>query len=202
MIEVYDLRRLPEDGAVIDEPLDAEWLQRVLNEDLPDPTMAVTARGAGRAKLELQPVSRAPGKDPVVRVTGQATAPLATACVRCLTDLELDLDCPIDLTLFPEGTVVAPEDDRPETAAPQKGKAKVELAEASLDEGTYQDHQVDLPAMVREALLLEVSMNPSCSDEAGCAERTAKLIEAAVPKETETVDPRWAALEGLKKKLS
>jgi uncharacterized metal-binding protein YceD (DUF177 family) len=187
MIEVYDLRRLPEDGAKIDEALSREWLEDVLNEDVPDPGMKIGAKSDGQAKLEIRKIGGEPGADPTVRVRGRVTADLVTACVRCLADVEFKVDCTADLTLFP-----AKGEPRPERAEPTEGKGRLELSKTTLDEGTYRDHQIDLPSIVREAILLEVAMNPSCEDAAACEARTARLIEAAGAKTEKEPDPRWA----------
>src|SRR5688500_20112091 len=101
MIEVYDLRRLPDEGATIDESLGKEWLDRALNEDLPDETLEVVALDEGRARLQIQRVSSEEESDPVVRVHGHVKARLAASCVRCLQEIVLEVECSPDLTLFP-----------------------------------------------------------------------------------------------------
>lgn len=195
MIEVYDLRRLPEEGATVDEPLEKEWLETALNDDLPQEELSITARGEGRAKLELHAVASEAG-DPVVRVRGTISAPLAAACVRCLSEVEIDVKTTADLTLFPAKAAAAKNGEI-------KSKARIELSKDQLEEGTYADQKIDLPSIVREALLLEAATDPRCPDEAACEARTQALIASvgAVAKD-DPVDPRWAALQQLKSKLS
>ncbi|MFO0729102.1 MAG: DUF177 domain-containing protein [Myxococcota bacterium] len=192
MIEVYDLRRLPEDGETIDETLESSWLARILNEG-GDGLMKV--KGDGRAKLQLDKVGDDDG-GPVVRVHGDVEARIETPCVRCLLELDLAIVCHPDLTLFPASRGVQKDDD----------EADDEDAEAvdpeQLDEGTYEDHQIDLPGLVREALLLEVMMSPSCAEEEACNRRTQELISSVTPPESpDAVDPRWAALAELRSKI-
>ncbi len=193
MIEVYDLRRLPEDGETIEEPLAATWLDAVLNEGGEG---LFKASGDGHAKLELAKVGDHDGA-PVVRVHGAVHATVQTPCVRCLSDLTLSLDCAPDFTLFPAEKAAREED---EEADGDEDEAPVEPAQ--LDEGTYEHHQIDLPGLVREVLLLEVMMSPACPEEEACAARTAALIASVTPSESpDSVDPRWAALAELKSKI-
>jgi uncharacterized metal-binding protein YceD (DUF177 family) len=71
-----------------------------------------------------------------------------------------------------------------------------------MDEGVYSSEGVDLPNVLREAILLELSMNPTCADEPACDERTQKLIDDVNAKNRPAVDPRWAVLQELMKKPS
>jgi len=217
MIEVYDLRQLPENGDDVEAVLDKSWLDAELAEGaLSDETPLVALRD-GSAKIHLLPLEMESALGPVVHVRGTVQACIATACVRCLSDIQLEIDTPVEWTLFPAAPTPKVRPGADEAAAPtdrattkkSKKKAKKEeeaQAEAidpeSPEEATYSDGEIDLPSIVREAILLEVAMNPSCADEAGCADRTAALIAAVNPPEVEMVDPRWAALEALKDKLS
>lgn len=193
MIEVYDLRRLPEDGETIEEPLAATWLDAVLNEGGEG---LFKASGDGHAKLELAKVGDHEGA-PVVRVHGAVHATVQTPCVRCLSDLTLSLDCAPDFTLFPAEKAARGEDEEAEG-----DEEEVPVEPAQLDEGTYEHHEIDLPGLVREVLLLEVMMSPACPEEEACAARTAALIASVTPSESpDSVDPRWAALAELKSKI-
>jgi uncharacterized metal-binding protein YceD (DUF177 family) len=202
VLEIYDLRRLPEDGDTIDAPLEAEWLADALNEGADVP---VSLTQAGRAHVELSRVGGHPNA-PVVRVVGFAEAPLTTDCVRCQTELALVTRAELDLTLFPAEAKPRAEDKGKDAKAKGRGKGKdtdsddegLELSAEQLDEGTYENMQVDLPSLVREGLVLELDMNPACTDEAACAERTKALLEAVNDDDPEpTIDPRWAALRRL-----
>lgn len=201
MLGLYDLHRLPEEGETIEEPLDREWLDRALNDDSAD-GVRLSARAPGRARLTLTRIDPdAPG-DPVIRVESAISADLSTPCVRCLSDVRIQISNTGDTTLFP-AQPSAPAAEGAD-AKPKKGRSrpKVELKHQELDEVTYEGHEIDLAALVREALLLEVPMNPSCADEDACAERTRALIhEAGAEGFGELGDPRWAALRDLRDQL-
>ncbi|MBK8013287.1 MAG: DUF177 domain-containing protein [Deltaproteobacteria bacterium] len=65
---------------------------------------------------------------------------------------------------------------------------------------TYNPRAIDLMAPIREALLLEVPMNPSCADTPSCDRRTKALIDGVNGPASEQVvseDPRWTALRKL-----
>jgi uncharacterized protein len=71
-----------------------------------------------------------------------------------------------------------------------------------LDEDTYpiEGHEIDLEQLVRDALVLELPLAPTC-DDTNCAPVTAPgvLVGAADsdPSGPEPADPRWAALSEL-----
>ncbi|MBI2377713.1 MAG: DUF177 domain-containing protein [Deltaproteobacteria bacterium] len=188
--EVYDLKKLPPDGEVLDGPIAAAWLDEQLNEGQTDEELALVAMGDGELKLELAWV------DPkaqrlTLRMKGHAKATLGTHCVRCLADVKLPVEVDLDATLLPEEAI----DDAIETEP-----GEVALAPDDLDEATYKDMQIDLPRILREAILLDLDMNPSCEDVDACEARTSALIASAVPSPEPEVDPRWAPLLALKNK--
>jgi uncharacterized metal-binding protein YceD (DUF177 family) len=218
-LEPYDVRLLPEEGADLDQALSPEWIAEALNaEGGAPPELTLAARGPGRAELHLEPIGQtgATPTEVAVRVRGRAHVALATECVRCLADLELSIDSPIDLTLFPETTGAAPGDEATAPAPAGGGRAKkkktpkVELKREALDEGLYFGHLIDLPAIVREALLLGLDMNPCCADVEACSRRTEALVSAAnetasseAPEpEERPIDPRWAKLIKLRSNSS
>ncbi|MEE2756794.1 MAG: DUF177 domain-containing protein [Myxococcota bacterium] len=71
--------------------------------------------------------------------------------------------------------------------------------DAEVDFETYQDDEIDLTEMFRQDLVLELPMNPSCelggSGDCEFDEETEKALE-------KPMDPRWAPLLELKKKLN
>ncbi|MBI4818767.1 MAG: DUF177 domain-containing protein [Deltaproteobacteria bacterium] len=184
--EVFDLRKLSPDGAELDQPLAAAWLDAELNDPEGSDDLTLVAKGDGHLALRLEWV------DPLaqrltLRLKGHATAQLTTHCVRCLADVEIPIDVSLDTTLMAE-------DEMREDAG------ELELSTEDLEEVTYRDMSVDVPRMIREAVLLELDMNPTCEDEEACEARTQELISSAVPAEPEAVDPRWAPLLALKQK--
>lgn len=184
-MEPIDLRRLPDDGLALDEPLSVEWLDTQLNEDaLEGLTLAATRDG--RLEGRLDKIDRdAPG-DPVVRLTGVVGAHLRASCVRCLSDVDTDFELKLDLTFFPESSAASSSEDKD-------------------DEGTYEGHTLDLPMIVRELMLLELEPYPRCEDETACDTRTDALLAAHhedEPAEEAAIDPRWAALKKIELKSS
>lgn len=213
MIEVYDLRRLSENGETIDEVLEKSWLTEQLGRD---PDIELAPLGDGHALLKLLPIGGETPDGPIVRITGTLDAQVSTPCVRCLSDLTLDLRSKQDVTLFPAPPPpreASDEDDAKGRGKKGSGKKRkrdedddeddaVVIDPSEADANTYTHHQIDLPTLVREALLLEIPMNPACVDEAACAGRTQVLIASVTPSDESAVDPRWAALEALKSKLT
>lgn len=167
-MDVLDIRQLTDEVLALDEPLEIEWLETQLTNETAAPTGEVGVRAMGRARLEIRKLE-AQLMPPPIRIVGEVTAPLAATCVRCLADIDLDVLAEIDVTLFPD-----PGDSR----AP-------EVPQEDLDNGTYDSHQIDLPSIVREAILLDLTMHPHCSDEAACTERTKALL-AEVNRDAET----------------
>lgn len=64
----------------------------------------------------------------------------------------------------------------------------------------YDGEHIDLTDLIREDLVLAMPMNPTCDDVAGVECKGAALPEEQLPEET--IDPRWAPLLELKKKLN
>ena len=66
-------------------------------------------------------------------------------------------------------------------------------------EETYEGDEVDLTELFRQDLVLALPMNPSCAlaGASDCA-----YVENAHQTEEERIDPRWAPLLELKKKLN
>jgi uncharacterized protein len=120
---------------------------------------------------------------------GRIRARIGYDCVRCLTSRALGLDFEVRHLLvaraqpdaFPDDDVVVEPGDDDETD---------ELY-------PYDGDNIDLAPLIREDVLLELPMNPSCRDATG-AECEEPL---KAPPEPE-VDPRWAPLLDIKKKLS
>lgn len=182
--EVLDLRLLADEGLELDEPLARSWLDQQLGE-LAVGDAQFHAVADGRARLEISPL-RPVATRPPIRITGDVEAMIETDCVRCLQPIQQALAAELDLTLFASGDPAMGGKDSDE-----------ELAPGELDEGTYEHNAIDLPSLVREAILLEVAMNPTCADEAGCTTRTERLLADANEAAARAVPDRWAALRGI-----
>jgi uncharacterized protein len=179
--EVLDLRFLPDEGLAFDEPLAKEWLDAQLA------GMGVES-SEGDAKLEVEPLGPVAARPPI-RIHGAVHASLAATCVRCLEPIRQALEAKLDLTLFARGN---------EPARERGGEDEnAGLTQGELDEGTYEKGELDLPGLVREAILLEIAMNPACEDEAACTDRTNALLAQANEGAAALRDDRWAALRRL-----
>lgn len=178
------LQDIPEEGLRFEEPLPRSWLTEHLASSH---GLRWAPRAEGTVDLEvtaLGPVDRSPP----VRVHGRASAAVETDCVRCLEAVHQDVQVPIDMTLF-SSTEVGDPAARPEGA----------------DEGRYEGRTIPLPEIIREHLLLELDMNPVCTDADACDARTRALIDEAnrpareaAAEDEGAIDPRWAALARLK----
>ncbi|MCK6550591.1 DUF177 domain-containing protein [Myxococcota bacterium] len=188
--ETLDLRQLPDDGLEYDETLEVPWIEaQLVGEDEPDET-AVHARGPGRAKLEVRPLGPVVTRPPI-RVRGDVSAPIVMTCVRCLSPVDDELAAHIDATLLAS-------EDPALTASPDGEDGDLDPS-AGADEGAYTGNAIDLPGILREALLLELSMSPMCEDQEACTGRTDALLrDANKAAEGVIVDDRWAALRKLR----
>jgi uncharacterized protein len=179
LMEVLELRHLTEDGLVFDEPLDPAWVDRQLGGG----PIPFTCRAGSKAHLEVQPMGPIESRPPIL-LRGSAAAALESTCVRCLEPVHVELTVQIEEMLFPEGRSDTPGEIGPE--AP--------------DEGRYTGEGIDLANVLREALLLELTMNPVCDDKPACDRRTERLIDGVNTGSENGGDPRWAALRALKEK--
>lgn len=122
-----------------------------------------------------------------VIVDGHYATRLGFDCVRCLEAREMAVEARVDhvLVASKEGDDEADDEDDP-------------------DVYRFSGESVDLTEMFREDLVLDLPMNPDCEAvEAAC---TALATEATTPTgaaaDAPVVDPRWAPLLDLKKKLN
>lgn len=124
-------------------------------------------------------------------VSGRLQTEVGFDCVRCLQARTMAVDVAGDHVFV-----------RREAPATPKGRDTVDLVVDDEDEddevSTYEGDEVDLHDTYREALLLELPMNPTCEhvQAAGC-----EALASDAPREVDTVDPRWAPLLELKRKL-
>ena len=118
-------------------------------------------------------------------------------CVRCLDPLALSLTSSVRHLLVPGKRETSPLD---EVALDTEEGAE---ADEGLD--CYEGDLIDLVDILREDILLEMPMNPTCIEAQGEAcPRFEQVLQttAAAPDPQPEVDPRWAPLLELKKKLS
>jgi uncharacterized protein len=115
-----------------------------------------------------------------VLVTGTASAGLDGECVRCLEPIhdEIEVD-------FQELFVYEEKDD--ETDDEDSGTSRLE------------GDLLDLEPLLRDAVVLSLPFQPLCQDDCPglCIECGARLADDPDHQHEESIDPRWAALQGL-----
>ena len=117
--------------------------------------------------------------------------------MRCLEFVTLNIKSEIDQTLFPSSAGLPNSNETPELA----DDAMLEQELHNLNDDIYSGQTINTPAIVREAILLELDMNTTCEDTERCETRTLALIgQVTQEDEVEEIDPRWAALKKIQLK--
>ncbi len=137
---VLKVRDLPEGVSSHSFELSTPWLQAQL--------VDLTDVGAGAAPGVVELEATRQGKQVLVR--GAAEATLALTCVRCLETFEARVRAAVDVLMRP--------------GKPSDGREVDELALEDLGEETYEGDLIVLDDLVRDLLLLEVPMSPSCGE--------------------------------------
>ncbi len=121
-----------------------------------------------------------------VLVTGTARAQAKGECVRCLDDVEQDLEVEFqELFVYPE-------------KKKSDGRPRAEADEAETDEYLLQDDLVDLEAVVRDAVVLALPFQPVCREDCpGLCPQCGVHMSEDPQHMHDSVDPRWAALQSL-----
>ncbi|MEU5424554.1 DUF177 domain-containing protein [Streptomyces olivoreticuli] len=123
-----------------------------------------------------------------VLVTGTARAPLTGECVRCLEPLERELDADFqEMFSYPDA------DARSRTADTDDDAEDDEEDTLFLEDDLF-----DLEPVLRDAVVLALPLQPVCQEDCPglCSECGARLADD-LDHHHESVDIRWAALQGL-----
>ena len=120
-------------------------------------------------------------------VTGTVETAAEIDCTRCLKPVSQELDIPFEVSF------VAPD------AFPTAEEVK--LNESDLGVDVFQGEQIDLKEVTREQILLNLPDQVICSEDCkGLCERCGtNLNMGECSCDEDDIDPRWAALQGLKK---
>lgn len=172
VLNVHDL----EEGAKsYDFPLRGEWLASALAD-----TDVVADERAPEGRFELTAYKQ--GADVIVR--GRLVASLATECSRCLEVARIGVDADVTSLLTAR---------RPELRAVP---GELELTPEDLDREFFTGDTIVLDEVVREHLLLEVPIQPLCSDACPGIPVPAEVAGPADLRDTgaASVDPRFAPL--------
>ncbi len=138
---------------------------------------------------------------------GQISLKVAHDCVRCLEVAEFAFDLELNLSLV-EGEEVM-DTDRAYDLDPQNmvslldgGAAPDALWIDDEDIVVYQNEIIDLAAVLREQIFLDLPMNPRCGDPGTITnKKCAPVADQYLNKKNKDLDPRWAPLADLSKKL-
>jgi uncharacterized protein len=169
------LDRIGDEGYELDAPVAVAWLDQALGKGSP-----FKADGDGRLVVRLDKVEE------VVHVRGRARLKLKSHCSRCLGDVSLALDAPIEVALFPRGS-------EPE-AGPDGEVASEDMGVAS-----YDHEEIDLGGIVHDEVFLELPMTPVCSDDCqGLCQQCGQNLNEKTCDCEPAADPRWSALQHIK----
>jgi len=121
-----------------------------------------------------------------IEVAGFVTGALNVDCTRCLKATETPLDVAFDVSFISQEN--APEDK------------ELQLQQADLSADVLQGDELDLSDLVREQILLSLPEQAFCREDCHglCPVCGKDLNEGDCECENDEIDPRWAALKGLK----
>jgi len=182
----FKLDDVPEDPRAFQGEIATDALDEVLNGLLGD--LGYAARGPAQVTGSVYRSKRD------LFVEAEVQVQVGYGCVRCLDPLSLTVKQRVRHLLVP--------------GARDDGKSAIELAEDEVtgedDLDHYDGERIDLVPLLREDILLELPMNPTCEEAtAGRCARFEAVFESPAPEEDAApVDPRWAPLLELKKKLN
>src|SRR5689334_3763076 len=120
------LDRIGDEGYDLDTSVPTSWLDGALGKESP-----FRAASDGRLVVHLERVEE------VVHVRGRASLKLKSACSRCLGEVSLALDTPIEVALFPKGEEPTP--------GPEG-----ELMSEDMGVTTYDEDEIDLGGIVHD----------------------------------------------------
>lgn len=131
-------------------------------------------------------VYRSGGTDIVL--DGRITVVVGFDCSRCLTGRSASIEVPFSHVLCKRKT-------------PKEGVDEIVVTDEDGDDliETYQGDEVDIHDLIRQDVLLSLPMNPSCET---AQASDCRYDENRAQSEDESIDPRWAPLLELKKKLN
>jgi uncharacterized protein len=163
----------------VDQTLSREWLCATVAPEGERPPEGAPQRGEYHLRLTRNEQN--------VFIRGRLDAEVSLTCARCLGVAPLKVDESFAMTLAPRQT----EDTLPE---------EVELSADDLDFGYYDDDIIDLEAMVRERILLEIPISPLCREDCRglCPTCGQDLNVGRCDCPPPPPDPRLASLANLK----
>lgn len=173
----------------------SDYVARVLA-GLPMREALAAGADAGHGRLDVELYA----DDENAYAQGTMTGEVVVACSRCVGEAHVEIDERIHVTFMPAAALAAQAEEQAVEGSSGDGEAEgVELADEDLDLFPYDGETVDLEPLVREHLLLAVPYAPLCREDCKglcpqCGiDRNVESCACEKP-----VDPRFAALKGLK----
>lgn len=137
--------------------------------------------GSGHVDLKLERVGEA------VHVRGRMDLQIATPCARCLKSAEMALNLHVEIALFPERKLSQPGEDG-------------ELTSEDVSCGMYRDDKIELAALMREEVFLEIPPRVYCTKDClGLCSTCGGDLNLQACACTPVGDPRWAGLAAYRK---
>jgi uncharacterized protein len=120
-----------------------------------------------------------------IRIKGNYSVEMGSACDRCLGQAKFPISAPFDLFYRPMSFIARDEE--------------VEIDEGEAELGFYEKNGIELEDVIREQVLLALPMQRVCSESckgicAGCGKNLNEQACGCVPSGH---DPRWSALRNL-----
>lgn len=177
IVTTLNVQDIPDEGMgvqVVEEPSSFKELL------LPLPRIDFSLDKAVRAHLRINK------SDEVVLIRGRIQAELILQCSRCLEDYRFPLDSDCEVTLFPFEGAMPPQE--------------AELNKDDLRSSYYYAGEIDLSAIIREEILLDVPYKPLCraSCKGLCPICGTDLNRGSCSCKKEVVNERFARLKELK----
>lgn len=135
---IADIEQIGDEGLDLESELSVTWVNEALGQ--------LVGYRAARAGLLSVHLTRA---DDIVVVQGEARMALETSCARCLKVVPVSLETPLELTMVPRKAAPGPD-------------TQGELSEEDVGIGTYENGEIDVGAVVRDEMLLELPMQTLC----------------------------------------
>ncbi len=155
---------------------------------LPDVRQLSELHTDGRAEL----LKEHHGKKKIIediRVVGELSTSIEVPCARCLDTVVRPIERQFDLLYRPRGV--------------DAGHEELSVPDAEAEISYYTGDGIELEDVVREQLLLSVPLKALCRDDCKglCPHCGRNRNLEACDCQPASGDPRWAALEGIRKKL-
>jgi uncharacterized protein len=169
-----DVSKIPAAGLELDEELSPQPLHLEEKDGV-----HLEAGGRLQCRVELR-------EERLVQVSGTIHARLRLECGRCLEPFALGIDEKLDLAYLPQDAGRGEEEE-------------VHLLDHDLIVAYYADDRIDLGEMVREQLILSVSMKRLCREDCRglCPKCGVNRNTTACSCPSGAPDPRWERLQSM-----